>query len=123
MFTASSIGRAPRDTVFFSRPLVVVALSTLCCMLWGSSYPAIKTGYALLGISQQDMVSGLLLVYLAALVLVCAGVLLVTRGAPTGATKRSRQQHFSCHRSNSFVHWSHRPPGHGNNSEVTFRTV
>ncbi|WP_281907988.1 DMT family transporter [Massilia varians] len=60
MFPASSLGRAaPRDTVFFSRPLVVVLLATLCCLLWGSSYPAIKTGYALLGITQQDIPSKL----------------------------------------------------------------
>lgn len=60
MFTASSIGRpAARETAFFSRPLVVVALATLCCLLWGSSYPAIKTGYALLGITQQDIPSKL----------------------------------------------------------------
>lgn len=49
----------PRETVFFSRPMAVVLLATLCCLLWGSSYPAIKTGYALLGISQQDIPSKL----------------------------------------------------------------
>ncbi|RZA31693.1 MAG: DMT family transporter [Lysobacteraceae bacterium] len=49
----------PRETVFFSRPMVVVALATLCCLLWGSSYPAIKTGYAWLGITQQDIPSKL----------------------------------------------------------------
>lgn len=60
MSTASSVCRtAARDTVFFSRSLVVVALATLCCLLWGSSYPAIKTGYALLGITQQDIPSKL----------------------------------------------------------------
>ncbi|MDK6076133.1 DMT family transporter [Massilia varians] len=60
MFPASSVGRAAQsETPFFSRPLVVVALATLCCLLWGSSYPAIKTGYALLGITQQDIPSKL----------------------------------------------------------------
>ncbi|WP_036212775.1 DMT family transporter [Massilia alkalitolerans] len=60
MFPASSIGRAAQpEPPFFSRPLVVVALATLCCLLWGSSYPAIKTGYALLGITQQDIPSKL----------------------------------------------------------------
>ncbi|WP_409267248.1 DMT family transporter [Massilia sp. BHUDP2] len=60
MFPASSIGRAAQpETPFFARPLVVVALATLCCLLWGSSYPAIKTGYALLGITQQDIPSKL----------------------------------------------------------------
>ncbi|KFC68356.1 DMT family transporter [Massilia sp. LC238] len=60
MFPASSVGRAAQpETPFFARPLVVVALATLCCLLWGSSYPAIKTGYALLGITQQDIPSKL----------------------------------------------------------------
>jgi drug/metabolite transporter (DMT)-like permease len=60
MFPASSVGRAAQpETPFFARPLVVVVLATLCCLLWGSSYPAIKTGYALLGITQQDIPSKL----------------------------------------------------------------
>lgn len=40
---------------FFARPAVVVALATLCCLLWGSAYPAIKGGYALLRIAQDDL--------------------------------------------------------------------
>ena len=40
---------------FFARPLVVVSLATLCCLLWGSAYPAIKGGYALLQIAQGDL--------------------------------------------------------------------
>ncbi len=60
MLPASSVGRAAQpETPFFARPLLVVALATLCCLLWGSSYPAIKTGYALLGITQQDIPSKL----------------------------------------------------------------
>jgi len=39
----------------FSDPKVVVALALLCCLLWGSSYPAIKTGYAWLGIARNDI--------------------------------------------------------------------
>lgn len=30
---------------------VVLALATLCCLLWGSAYPAVKIGYALFGIT------------------------------------------------------------------------
>ncbi|KAF5057616.1 EamA-like transporter family protein [anaerobic digester metagenome] len=30
---------------------VVMALATLCCLLWGSAYPAVKIGYALFGIT------------------------------------------------------------------------
>ncbi|WP_151637679.1 DMT family transporter [Noviherbaspirillum aerium] len=40
---------------FFSRPKVVILLATLCCLLWGSSYPAIKNGYALFHIAQGDI--------------------------------------------------------------------
>lgn len=66
-----------------SRPLltdtrVVFLLATLCCLLWGSAYPAIKNGYALFGILQEDipgklvfagyrfLLAGLLLLVLAA---------------------------------------------------------
>jgi drug/metabolite transporter (DMT)-like permease len=43
----------------FSRPGVVLAVATLCCLLWGSSYPSIKTGYELLGIARHDVASKL----------------------------------------------------------------
>ena len=39
----------------FSDPRVVIALALLCCLLWGSSYPAIKTGYAWFGIARTDI--------------------------------------------------------------------
>lgn len=35
----------------------VFALATLCCFLWGSAYPAIKNGYALLAIEAADVAS------------------------------------------------------------------
>jgi drug/metabolite transporter (DMT)-like permease len=41
-------------TPFFSRPRNLVLVATLCCLLWGSAYPAIKGGYALLGITSDD---------------------------------------------------------------------
>ncbi|MDP3230978.1 MAG: DMT family transporter [Acidovorax sp.] len=43
----------------FSDPKVVVALALLCCLLWGSSYPAIKTGYAWFAIARNDIPSQL----------------------------------------------------------------
>ncbi|RZJ57071.1 MAG: DMT family transporter [Acidovorax sp.] len=43
----------------FSDRKVVVALALLCCLLWGSSYPAIKTGYAWFGIARDDIPSQL----------------------------------------------------------------
>ncbi len=44
---------------FFSRPRTVFLLASLCCLLWGSAYPAIKTGYALLSIARDDVASQL----------------------------------------------------------------
>ena len=34
---------------------VVFLLALFCCMLWGSSYPAIKNGYAMFGIAAGDV--------------------------------------------------------------------
>jgi drug/metabolite transporter (DMT)-like permease len=45
---------------FFSDRRVVVILASFCCLLWGSAYPAIKTGYALFGIAIDDIPSKLL---------------------------------------------------------------
>jgi len=44
----------------WSRPLTVAAVALLCCLLWGSSYPAIKSGYALFSIAQADLPGKLL---------------------------------------------------------------
>jgi len=43
----------------FADRKVLVALALLCCVLWGSSYPAIKTGYAWFGIARSDIPSQL----------------------------------------------------------------
>ena len=42
-------------TARFSDRKVVVAIALLCCLLWGSSYPAIKSGYAWFGIAADDV--------------------------------------------------------------------
>jgi drug/metabolite transporter (DMT)-like permease len=39
----------------FSDPKVVIGIALLCCLLWGSSYPAIKTGYAWFAIARNDI--------------------------------------------------------------------
>ena len=39
----------------FSGPKAVFLLATLCCLLWGSAYPAIKNGYAMFGIAADDI--------------------------------------------------------------------
>lgn len=48
-------GRALDHHPFFSDRKTVVLLATLCCLLWGSSYPAIKSGFALFAIPAGDM--------------------------------------------------------------------
>lgn len=104
----------------FSSPRALVVLATLCCLLWGSTYPAIKGGYALLSAAAFALwaallkynpvtkvavfnflvpVFGALLSALflgetvlqwrnaLALVLVCAGIWLVTTQAVRGAPR------------------------------------
>lgn len=39
----------------FTRRKVVFLVATLCCLLWGSAYPAIKNGYALFNIAASDI--------------------------------------------------------------------
>ncbi len=38
----------------------VFALATLCCFLWGSAFPAIKAGFALLDVAASDIASQML---------------------------------------------------------------
>jgi drug/metabolite transporter (DMT)-like permease len=40
---------------FFSNRKVVFLLASLCCLLWGSAYPAVKNGYALFAIGTDDI--------------------------------------------------------------------
>ncbi|VTP62953.1 Uncharacterised protein [Leclercia adecarboxylata] len=42
-------------TPVFARKNIVFASATLCCLLWGSSYPAIKSGYELFQIATNDI--------------------------------------------------------------------
>nr|WP_318383258.1 DMT family transporter [uncultured Enterobacter sp.] len=44
-------------TPVFARKNVAYACATLCCLLWGSSYPAIKNGYAIFEIATDDIPS------------------------------------------------------------------
>ena len=44
----------------FQRRGGVLALATLCCLLWGSAMPGVKTGYELLAISAGDLASQVL---------------------------------------------------------------
>ena len=44
-------------TPVFARKNVAFACATLCCLLWGSSYPAIKSGYEIFQIAIDDIPS------------------------------------------------------------------
>jgi len=46
------------DSLFTNRK-TVFSLAVLCCLLWGSAYPAIKGGYALFEIAAADVPSKL----------------------------------------------------------------
>jgi drug/metabolite transporter (DMT)-like permease len=45
---------------FYQTRTGVFTLATLCCALWGSAYPAIKSGYAMLHIGVSDVASQML---------------------------------------------------------------
>jgi drug/metabolite transporter (DMT)-like permease len=49
----------PEAARWITQPRAVMPVAALCCLLWGSAYPAIKSGYALLGIAAADLPSKL----------------------------------------------------------------
>ncbi len=65
----------------FTRPRVVFLVAGICCLLWGSAYPAIKTGYALLGIAPDDVAAQLVF---AGYRFIGAGALILAFAAITG---------------------------------------
>ncbi|MBD8729609.1 MULTISPECIES: DMT family transporter [unclassified Pseudomonas] len=68
---------------FLSDPRTVLLLATLCCALWGSSYPAIKNGYELLQIAPNDVPSKLIFAgYRFLLAGLCLLLLAVMMGKP-----------------------------------------
>ncbi|MEC5386311.1 DMT family transporter [Uliginosibacterium sp. H3] len=66
---------------FFTKPWVVFSLATLCCLLWGSAYPAIKNGYALFNIEATDIPSKMVF---AGYRFIFAGLLLLVMSAIGG---------------------------------------
>jgi drug/metabolite transporter (DMT)-like permease len=66
---------------FLTRPLTVFLLALACCILWGSSFPAIKNGYAAFGIEAGDIPSKLVF---AGWRFTMAGVLLLAYAALSG---------------------------------------
>lgn len=45
---------------FYQNRKTIVILATLCCFLWGSAYPAVKSGYLLFNIDAKDIPSKLI---------------------------------------------------------------
>lgn len=79
---------------FFSNRKVVFLLAMVSCILWGSAYPAIKNGYALLSIMPGDIPGKMLF---AGYRFLCAGLLLLipllfTRPASLKQDARSLSQ-------------------------------
>lgn len=66
---------------FYQSRTGVFLLATLCCLLWGSAYPAIKNGYVLFGIGKADTAAQLLF---AGYRFAAAGALLLAFAAVTG---------------------------------------
>ncbi len=68
-------------TSIFADKRGLIAIATLCCLLWGSAVPAVKFGYGLLGIVPGDTATLLLF---AGVRFCLAGLLLLGYGVITG---------------------------------------
>ncbi|WP_454054434.1 DMT family transporter [Clostridium sp. Marseille-Q7071] len=44
---------------FFMKKKVIYIFATICCMLWGSAFPAVKSGYEVFNIASEDIPSKL----------------------------------------------------------------
>lgn len=69
------------STGVYTRRTFVVACASLCCLLWGSAYPAIKSGYQLLAIAADDLAGQMLF---AGYRFLLAGILLLLLAALLG---------------------------------------
>ena len=72
----------PPTTIFADRR-ALIAIATLCCLLWGSAVPAVKFGYGLIGIAPGDTASLLLF---AGMRFCLAGLMLLAYGLMSGRT-------------------------------------
>jgi drug/metabolite transporter (DMT)-like permease len=70
-----------QQTSIFADRRALIAIATLCCLLWGSAVPAVKFGYGLIGIAPGDTPSLLLF---AGLRFCLAGLMLLAYGLLTG---------------------------------------
>lgn len=58
--TTTTTATTPLPASRLTQPRIVLLLASLCCLLWGSAYPAIKQGYALLSIGRDDLAAQML---------------------------------------------------------------
>lgn len=85
--SVADAGRA--EGGILTRTWAVCLLATLCCALWGSAFPCIKIGCALLGVASSDVPSELLF---AGLRFMLAGAItLVFAGVASGRVPRVRR--------------------------------
>jgi len=63
---------------YLSNDIIVMLAAVFCCMLWGSAFPMIKTGYRLMGIASGDTSTQLLY---AGVRFSLAGVLVIVAGS------------------------------------------
>lgn len=68
-------------SVFFTNRKVVYVTAAFCCLLWGSAYPSIKTGYLLFNIAADDIPTQILF---AGYRFTLAGLLLLVIGGLSG---------------------------------------
>jgi drug/metabolite transporter (DMT)-like permease len=76
----------------FADKRALIALATLCCLLWGSAVPAVKFGYGLIGIAPGDTASLLLF---AGLRFCLAGLMLLAYGLATSRTVAMTPRRFA----------------------------
>lgn len=65
---------------FFTRNYIVCLCAIFCCILWGSAFPCVKTGYVLFGIDKQHAPS---LMLFAGIRFTLAGVFVIAFGSVT----------------------------------------
>ena len=80
------------NPTFLARPTTLFLLATFCCMLWGSAFPAIKLGYALMGIVRDDVASQMVF---AGVRFVAAGLLLLLFARVMGWGLRIKRQDWA----------------------------
>ena len=71
------------NETFLQKTLVVWLGALVCCALWGSAFPCIKIGYALMDISSSDVATQ---IYYAGIRFTLAGVLAIVLGSITSRT-------------------------------------